>query len=187
MAEASRPHSLSPVGLAIAGWAAFLLAGLIFITIAWNVSTHAPLVKLDAKLATWLHEHAVPVVTTLMLGVTHLNSTIAITAWSVVFGVILGRMRERYWMLTLALAVGGGLLLNVLLKYAYERRRPSFDEPLVTLSTYSFPSGHTAGAVVFYGVVAAFLVSRFREPWKRLSIVLGAVAAVAVVAFSRMY
>ena len=187
MAEARRPHSLSPVGLAIAGWAAFLLAGLLFITIAWNVAARAPLVTLDGKLATWLHEHAVPAVTTFMLAVTHLNSTVAISAWSLVFGVVLARMRERYWMLTLGLAVAGGLLLNVLLKYAYERRRPSFDEPLVTLGTYSFPSGHTAGAVVFYGVLAAFLVSRFREPRRRIAIVLGAVAAVALVAFSRMY
>ena len=187
MAEARRPHSLSPVGLAIAGWAAFLIAGALFMAIAWNVATHAPIVKVDSGVAAWLHEHAVPLVTGFMLAVTHLNSTIAISAWSVAFAVVLYRMRERYWMLTLALAVPGGLLLNVLLKYAYERRRPHFEDPLITLSTYSFPSGHTAGAVVFYGVLAAFLVSRTSDARKRLACVLGAVAAVALVAFSRMY
>jgi undecaprenyl-diphosphatase len=72
-------------------------------------------------------------------------------------------MREWYWMLTLALAVGGGEALNVLLKHAYERARPVFDDPVVELMTYSFPSGHTAGAVLFYGVLAAFLVSRFYD------------------------
>ncbi|HEU5317074.1 MAG TPA: VTT domain-containing protein, partial [Chloroflexota bacterium] len=99
----------------------------------------------------------------------------------------LARMREKYWILTLWLAVGGGLLLNWLLKLSYERARPRFDDPLLTLTTYSFPSGHTAGAVVFYGVLAAFLVSRFHQPWKRLACVTGAVVAVALVAFSRMY
>ena len=186
MAEA-RPRSLSPVGLAIAGWAAFLLAGLLFIAIAWNVATHAPIVKIDAAVAAWLHEHGVPLVTTFMLGVTHANSTVAISIYSVAFGAFLARLREWYWLLTLALAVPGGLLLNVLLKHAYERRRPHFEDPLITLTTYSFPSGHTAGAVVFFGVLAAFLVSRTADRWKRVSIVLAAAAMVALVAFSRMY
>jgi undecaprenyl-diphosphatase len=186
MAEA-RPHSLSPVGLAIAGWAAFLLAGFLFIAIAWNVSSHAPLVRVDAKIAGWLHEAAAPGLTTFLLVVTHVNSTVAISAWSLAFAGVLARMREWYWMLTLVLSVAGGLTLNVLLKHAYERTRPHFDDPLLTLTTYSFPSGHTAGAVVFYGVLAAFLVSRFREPARRIACVLGAVAIVALVAFSRMY
>ena len=183
----TRPHSLSPAGLAIAGWAAFLLAGLLFVTIAWNVSARSPLVRLDASLATWLHAHAKPALTSALIAVTHLNSTIAIGAWSLVFTGVLARMRERYWILTLWLAVGGGLLLNWLLKLSYERARPRFDDPLITLTTYSFPSGHTAGAVVFYGVLAAFLVSRFHQPWMRLACVAGAIAAVALVAFSRMY
>ncbi len=186
MAEA-RPHSLSPAGLAIAGWAAFLLAGVLFITIAWNVSARSPLVRLDASLAAWLHAHGVPGLTSVLIAVTHLNSTVAIGAWSAVFTAVLARMREKYWILTLWLAVGGGLLLNWLLKLSYERARPRFDDPLLTLTTYSFPSGHTAGAVVFYGVLAAFLASRFHEPWKRLACVAGAIAAVALVAFSRMY
>jgi uncharacterized membrane protein YdjX (TVP38/TMEM64 family)/membrane-associated phospholipid phosphatase len=186
MAEA-RPRSLSPAGLAIAGWAAFLLAGLLFIAIAWNVSARSPLVRLDASLAAWLHAHGDPALTWVLMAVTHLNSTVAIGAWSGVFTAVLARMREKYWILTLWLAVGGGLLLNWLLKLSYERARPRFDDPLLTLTTYSFPSGHTAGAVVFYGVLAAFLVSRFHQPWKRLACVAGAIAAVALVAFSRMY
>ena len=187
MPEAQRPRSLSPTGLAIAGWAAFLVAGLLFITIAWNVASQAPILKLDAAIAQWLHEHSVPAVTVFLLGVTHLNSTVAICAWSVVFGTILARMREWYWLLTLSLAIPGGLLLNWVLKLAYERRRPSFDDPLISLTTYSFPSGHTAGSVVFYGVLAAFLVSRIHAPRKRIAIVLGAMGMVVLVAFSRMY
>jgi membrane-associated phospholipid phosphatase len=183
----SRPHSLSPRALSAAGWTAFIIAGCIFLAIAWSVSGRTPLVALDARVASWLHAHASPGLTSLMLAVTHANSTIAISAWSVAFGLVLARMREWYWLLTLALAVAGGLLLNVLLKHAYERARPRFDDPPVTLDSYSFPSGHTAGAVVFYGVLAAFLVSRFHNKRLRAAIVTLAAAAVALVAFSRMY
>jgi membrane-associated phospholipid phosphatase len=41
--------------------------------------------------------------------------------------------------------------------------------------------------VVFYGVLAAFLVSRFYDPRVRAACVVAAIAAIALVAFSRMY
>jgi undecaprenyl-diphosphatase len=118
---------------------------------------------------------------------THVHSLAAIGAYTVVFGAVLARLRERYWILTLALSVGGTMVLNVVLKNAYERARPRFDEPLVELVTYSFPSGHTAAAVAFYGVLAAFLVSRFYDLRVRAACVAGAIAMVALVAFSRVY
>ncbi|HZO01911.1 MAG TPA: phosphatase PAP2 family protein, partial [Burkholderiales bacterium] len=157
------PRSLSPRGLAIAGWSAFVLAGCLFLAIAWNVTANTALVALDARVAHWLHEHGRPSLIAFLLAVTHLNSTVAITVYSVIFGAVLARLRERAWMLTLALSVGGAMLLNLLLKAAYERVRPRFDDPLLELGTYSFPSGHTAAAVAFYGVLAAFLVSRFYD------------------------
>jgi undecaprenyl-diphosphatase len=106
---------------------------------------------------------------------------------SVVFAFTLARMREWYWMMSVALAVAGGLLLNVVLKHAYERARPRFDDPFLTLETYSFPSGHTAGATVFYGVLSAFLVSRTSEHRRRAAWVAAAGVAIALVAFSRIY
>ena len=173
--------------MAIAGWASLVIAGLVFLAIAWNVNAHAALVTLDAKVATWLHGQATPVATAFFMGVTMMNSILGVTVMSLVFAAVLARMREWYWMLTLALAVAGGMLLNVALKDVYERARPHFDDPFVTLSTYSFPSGHTAGSVVLYGVLAAFLVSRFRDWPRRTACVTGAIVMVLLVAFSRMY
>jgi len=181
------PHSLSPRALAIAGWAAFLGAGALFFAIAWNVSARSSLAALDVQVAMWLHAHATPALTAIMLAVTQLHSTVAMTVLSVVFAVALARLRERYWILTLACSVGGAMLLNLLLKQAYERARPHFDDPLVTLGTYSFPSGHTTAAVAFYGVLAAFLVSRFYDRRLRAAIATGAIAMIALVAFSRLY
>lgn len=181
------PHSLSPRGLAIAGWSAFALAGGLFFAIAWNVTASSSLVALDARVAQWLHGHARPALTALLLAVSDLHSTAAMGLWSVIFGVALARIKAWVWLLTLTLSVGGAMLLNLLLKDAYERARPHFDDPLVTLGTYSFPSGHTTAAVAFYGVLAAFLVSRFYDRRLRAAIVTGAIAMIALVAFSRMY
>jgi undecaprenyl-diphosphatase len=90
-------------------------------------------------------------------------------------------------MLTVALSIAGGLALNVLFKHAFERARPHFDHAPVALETYSFPSGHTAAATVFYGVLAAFLVSRTHDKRLRAALVIGAIAAVVLVAFTRVY
>ena len=181
------PHSLSPNALAVAGWVAFIAAGLLFLAIAWNVAGRTALTELDAEIADWLHARATPALTAFFLVLTHMHSLAAIGGYSVVFAALLARLGERYWILTLALAVGGSMVLNVLLKNVYERARPRFEEPLVELATYSFPSGHTAAAVAFYGVLAAFLVSRFYDPRARAACVAFGIAMVALVAFSRIY
>lgn len=181
------PHSLSPRALALAGWISALVSCLIFLGISRSISSHAALMSVDARVAAWLHAHGDPSLTAFLYAVTMLHSTVAIVIWSVVFAIVLARLKEWYWMLTLGLAMAGGLGLNVLLKHVYARARPHFEDPWVTLSTYSFPSGHTAGATLFYGVLAAFLVSRFYEPRRRALCVFGAVLAIVLVAFSRVY
>jgi undecaprenyl-diphosphatase len=183
----TQPHSLSPRGLAIAGWIGFLGAGALFMTLAWNVAAHTHLLVLDASVSSWLHARRSMPLTRAMSAVSDLHSPGAVVAWTVVFAIVLARLREWYWMLTLALSVGGGMLVNQLLKLSYERARPHFDDPLLTLQSYSFPSGHTAAATVFYGTLAAFLVSRFHGHRIRAAIVTGAIIMIALVAFSRVY
>ena len=183
------PPSLSPRALAIAGWTALVVCGVVFLAIAWNVTTRSALVAFDARAAEWLHADAQAggARTTFFFLVTNMHSPVGVAVLSAVFGAVLWRLRERYWLLTLACSVAGGMFINFILKSAYERLRPRLDEPLLSLDSYSFPSGHTAGAVLFYGVLAAFLVSRFFDWRARVACVAGACVMVALVAFSRIY
>ena len=82
--------------------------------------------------------------------------------------------------------MGGGLALNVLMKLAFHRARPSFDDPLLTLATYSFPSGHVAGSTIFYGLAVLWVFARTRRALWRVLALAGAVLMIVVVAFSRM-
>ena len=59
-------------------------------------------------------------------------------------------------------ALGPAAIPHTLYKHAFERARPSWDNPLLTLTSYSFPNGYTAGATLFYGLLAAYLIARFR-------------------------
>jgi undecaprenyl-diphosphatase len=96
------------------------------------------------------------------------------------------RRGAHYWLVACLVAVPGGMLLNVALKHVFRRARPSFDDPLLTLATYSFPSGHTAAATVFYGLLACYLVRRLPGWGGRALAVAAAVFMVALVALSRM-
>ncbi len=188
MKRNANPPSLSPRALKITGVVAFTVSVALFVTLAWHVSGgESPLLAFDERLSAWMEAHHSPALVAFFLAVTHLHSVAAIGAWSVAFGVVLARLRERYWLMTLALAVGGAMLLNLVLKSAFERLRPRFENPVLLLETYSFPSGHTAASVAFYGVLAAFLVSRFHDPRRRAASVAGAIAGVALVAASRVY
>jgi undecaprenyl-diphosphatase len=171
--------TLGVLVLAFAAW--------IFGDLAEDVVTADGLVVLDAEVADWLHAHATPLLTRVMLAVSTLHGVAAISAMSVALAAFFAWRRHRDWLLVLVLAVPGGMLLNTALKDVFERKRPHFDDPLVTLATYSFPSGHVAGSTLFYGILAAFLIWRIRSAAARVAIAIAAVLLVALVAASRMY
>lgn len=178
------------------GWFLLQLGGgaLLFIAAAWifggiaeDVVEKDPITVLDAEIASWLHLHAQGPFTSLMLAVSLAHGVAAIGALAGIFAIYLFVAGDRYWLLALVLAVPGGLLLNVLMKYAFHRERPHFDDPLVTLTSFSFPSGHTLGATVFYGTLAAYLLTRLRSTGTRLTVVGTALTMIALVALSRIY
>ena len=90
-------------------------------------------------------------------------------------------------MLLLVLAVGGGELMNVLIKTAIHRGRPVFDDPIQTLTTYSFPSGHAVGATVLYGTLAVIAASALYDRRLRLGAIAAATILVVLICFSRIY
>ena len=162
-------------------------ASWLFGGIAEDVATGDPLTLVDVLVANWLHVHATPAMTQLMLVITHAHGPNAILIFSGLVSVYLLSKRDWYWLAALIVVVPGGMLLNVLMKYAFQRARPHFDDPLLVLTTYSFPSGHVAGATLFYGLLSAYMVARIAQWRWRVAIVVLAFLIVVAVAVSRMY
>jgi membrane-associated phospholipid phosphatase len=104
-----------------------------------------------------------------------------------VTGLVLAIRRSFYRLLALILSVGGGALLNLLLKHLFHRQRPILENPLVTLSSYGFPSGHTMGATIFYGVLALIVTYWMRNWQGRVLVGCGAAIVVVLVGASRIY
>jgi membrane-associated phospholipid phosphatase len=171
----------------LAGGLVLVGAGWVFGGIAEGVVDGEPLTALDARLAAWFHAHAIEPVTQLMLGVSAMNGTLGISILSVLLALFFAWKRDWYWLLGLALAVPGGMLLNLLTKFAFHRQRPVFIDPIVTLSSYSFPSGHALASTVFYGTLAAYLVPRVKTAGWRAALLVGTFLMVMLVGLSRIY
>ncbi|SHN30698.1 undecaprenyl-diphosphatase [Duganella sacchari] len=169
------------------GMALLLVSGYVFHELAEAVMGQQAITLLDVQVAHWFNAHATEPYTSLMLGVSAMHSVAGMVVLFCLLALYLWRAQARYWLLALVVSVPGGMVLNVMLKHLFQRTRPVFDEPLVMLATYSFPSGHTTAATCFYGLLVSYLVIA-RPAWSvRLGTVVLCLTMVLLVAFSRVY
>jgi membrane-associated phospholipid phosphatase len=79
------------------------------------------------------------------------------------------------------------MLLNWGIKLAFRRPRPTVSDYAHALQSWSFPSGHTVAATLFWGLVAVYLVSVVRSWTQRVTVVWLALGCIVLVALSRVY
>lgn len=155
--------------------------------IAEDLLTHDPLVVVDQQVAVWFNAHAAPAVTRAAKVITFLGAPAFLAGTSGFCALVLLWRRSWCRLLTLALTMGGGSLLDVLLKNILHRQRPVLEHPLVTLSSYSFPSGHAMGSTLFY-VWLAVIVSVSLKQWRwRVLTFLTAFALILLIGLTRIY
>ncbi len=178
--------SPNPRGASIAfAWSAFGAAVLLFLAVALAVATGAT-VAMDDAIEAWLHARAAPLLVDVMTVISFLGAPTTLSTVAVAASLFLLYRRKYAESATLAVIVVGGNLLNVGLKHLFQRGRPVFDDPLFTLPTYSFPSGHAMAATVFCGLLAVHAAEHIeRRPSTRIAIG-AAFSMVALVCFSRV-
>ena len=159
----------------------------LFAAIAEDVVTADRLTLVDVQFSAWLHANGKPWLTAALLLVTNVHATLGVTIITLAIFLYLLKSKEKKWALILALAVVGGMLLNVVLKNIFHRARPHFDNPILTLTSYGFPSGHTMAATCLYGALAAFALSKLKAwRWRVLAVVMAGFM-ILLVGFSRIY
>jgi undecaprenyl-diphosphatase len=97
--------------------------------------------------------------------VTHLGDPITLTALVVIVALLLVVRGRTALAFGLAVACAGGALLNRGLKQVFERVRPVHDHGFAVADGFSFPSGHTSGAVVVYGMLAYVCIRLLPTNW----------------------
>jgi membrane-associated phospholipid phosphatase len=122
--------------------------------------------RFDERLLDWLGDHLGGPVGDALLGVYQLSGkhfTVFLVLAAIIYLVI-----RRWWkdLRLLVMATGGILIIiDLWLKPLFDRSRPP--EKLLVVAGRSFPSGHAAGAVAFYGAMVVILAAhhpRLRRP-----------------------
>lgn len=173
--------------LPLAGVLLFAIMTLTLSGLSEGVVNHEPITASDVRFSNWLLAHRSPWLTSAMFMITSLGATGMVIGVTVIFLAYLLWRRRYYWFAAVVPTVFGGMLLNRLLKYAFQRPRPHFDDPILSLTNYSFPSGHTMAAAVLYGVLAAYFLAQAEDWPRRTLIIFAAALLITLVGFSRIY
>ena len=169
------------------GLLSILMSGWFFADIAEDVSHNEAIVRTDETVAQWLHQHATPSLTVAAQAASFPGSVAFLTVASVAIALILMLKKSWTWLSIFVVTMTGAGLLNVLLKDLFHRHRPVFENPLITLNDYGFPSGHTMGATVLCGLLSLFLAPLVRSIGSRITIFLTAALIIVLVGLSRIY
>jgi membrane-associated phospholipid phosphatase len=176
-----------------AGWLA-LGAVAVFIVVALpgllltRVLDGSALARADARGDTWLAGHRSAGLNTVTYWVTLLAETLTV-ALAALIAVVALALALRRWRepLFLALAVAGEVLLFLAVTAVIDRHRPPVPQLDPAPLTSSYPSGHTAAAIVLYGGLVVLATRTARLASLRLLLLVLAVVVAVAVAFARMY
>ena len=169
------------------GTAVVLLALLaaLFGLLAWAVWAQTALVRFDAALAQHLHDRLSPGMLQTIDLVTQLGDPVLIALGAGVVALVLALRRRWRLFLPWCVALGGTAGSCHLVKQFVQRPRPFGGHGFIAEAGFSFPSGHAAGSMAFFGLLAYLLLRQWPPPRHRDTVAV-AVALVTIVGFSRV-
>lgn len=149
----------------------------------WMIDPDRP-PRIDAAILAWLADHLRGPVGDGLLQVYRLSG-VHFTAF-LVLAALIYVVLKRWWrdLRLLVMSTAGILMLvDLVLKPLFDRPRPP--EKLLVVDGRSFPSGHAAGAIAFYGAMVVILASH--HPQLRRPLLIGAGLWIGLVWLSTLY
>jgi undecaprenyl-diphosphatase len=175
------------------GFAVVVCGALLFAELAEQIADAGDakrIGELDDALSAAVGRNLSPLALKFFATFTHLADTATLSALVVLVAAALLWRQRRWLALGWVVAVTGNAVLNVTLKGIFERTRPIHDTTLFQPNGWSFPSGHSSGAVVAYGMLAYVLVRTWppaMKPTGGLAVVLAASAVAFTIGCSRVF
>ncbi|MDC0679724.1 phosphatase PAP2 family protein [Sorangium atrum] len=166
---------------------ALSMAALVFVWLAEGVREGEPIVGVDLALARALHASSSSAGVAALRAFTLLGTFWALALLAVVVAAALLRRGRRVLAVGWLSALAGGGLLNTALKALFARPRPTFADPLAVAAGWSFPSGHSMGTFVAFGMLSYLGLLFLRTLRARLALVALALGWTVAMGFSRMY
>ncbi|RYX96120.1 MAG: phosphatase PAP2 family protein [Comamonadaceae bacterium] len=174
----------------VLGFAFIAGAAELFAEIAESLGNDSPVGRLDEAFSATLGTTLPVAALKAFALITHLGDPLWLGAICLLVAALLARHRQWWLVSGWLLAILGNGLLNRLLKSIFERSRPLHDHGLAHAEGWSFPSGHTSGSAVVYGMLAYLgvrLLPRHWPAWLRLAAVLLATGLAFTVGSSRVF
>ncbi len=169
-------------GLALAA-----LALALFLKLTWELQEGGTLFRYDHALILWVAHARSALLNGPAVDITALGSPTVTGLIAAGSAAVLLLLRRRLAFLQLCVALSGGSLLMILFKTWVARARPVEVEPLVRVTGYSYPSGHSILAASVY-LTLALIARRIGLPvLAQVTVLAFASVVVVLVGLSRVY
>jgi membrane-associated phospholipid phosphatase len=178
-----------PSALYLLGWAVAL--AVVLVALGWllaKVVHDDGIGRADSSLSRWLENRRSDQLDDVTAVTSEAGGTLTITILAVLT-VSYAAWAWRRWRepMLVAVAVAGEVGIFLLVTTLVDRERPPVAQLDEAPPTSSFPSGHTAAAIVLYGALAVLANERARSALVRGLLLTIAVVVPLVVAVSRLY
>lgn len=154
----------------------------LFAVLAITISQKGSL-AFDVPLLQFIHNFTSPLLTAFFLAVTHLGDSIVMLIAATMLAAYYAYKKIYQKALILLVSMGGIVAANTVLKFIFQRDRPTLWEHFVNETNFSFPSGH---AMISAGFAAALIVLFWNTKYRWTTVTL-AIIGVILVGLSRLY
>lgn len=144
-------------------------------------------VQFDSQVRWVVHAHSTDQLTTIMKLLTLFGSSVVMIPLALLTLVVCYIKRDFHALKMLAAAFAGALLLELLLKIAFQRARPVPFFEIPKPISYSFPSGHALFSFCFFAGLAVVISPRLARPKAKIALWLMSLALIFGIGFSRIY
>jgi undecaprenyl-diphosphatase len=142
---------------------------------------------MDSAILLAVAKKRTPWLTTTAVDVTALGSITLVVLFTAFTLLVLLVLRDRLGALQLLAASAGAGILTLVTKNIIERIRPEEVQPLIVVSGFSYPSGHSVSTSALYLTIAIIAGHYVQHSGARATIFLAVSAVLIMVAASRVY
>lgn len=145
--------------------------------------------ELDTVIGRGFHDSRREWLTWFFIRITRLGDTWFVTLMTTaIFFFLL--LKNKYWQLAIwyaaTVALGAGAL-NQIVKYIFQRPRPSNVDHLINQGGYSFPSGHAMGSLIAYGAIVFLVIRLSKNTFLKWTVFIALSLLIGFIGISRVY
>jgi undecaprenyl-diphosphatase len=163
-----------------------ILSLIVFSFLAFTISAKK-IVQFDSAIISFVQGFESPGLTTIMKLFSIIGDTPAVIVLSLVVLLFLYFvLKHRTELILFVAAIVGSAILNLILKYFFQRARPDIHR-LVEIAGYSFPSGHAMNACTVYTITSFLLWHNISTRTGRTILIIISASMILTIGLSRIY